>query len=52
MVFSNAALEDMAIKRPHTMEEFLNVSGVGNTKAAKYGEIFLGVIADYEKKDD
>lgn len=52
MVFSNAALEDMAIKRPHTMEEFLDVSGVGNTKAAKYGEIFLGVIADYEKQDD
>jgi ATP-dependent DNA helicase RecQ len=52
MVFSNAALEDMAIKRPHTMEEFPNVSGVGNTKAAKYGEIFLGVIADYEKQDD
>ena len=52
MVFSNAALEDMAARRPHTMEEFLNVSGVGNTKAAKYGEIFLGVIADYEKQDD
>ncbi len=52
MVFSNAALEDMAVRRPHTMEEFLNVSGVGNTKAAKYGEIFLGVIADYEKQDN
>ncbi len=52
MVFSNAALEDMAVKRPHTMEEFLNVSGVGNTKAAKYGAIFLGIIADYEKQDN
>ncbi len=51
MVFSNAALEDMAAKRPHSIEEFLNVSGVGASKAAKYGEIFLEAIAEYEKEE-
>ena len=52
MVFSNAALEDMAAKRPHSIEEFLNVSGVGASKAAKYGAIFLEAIAEYEKNDE
>ncbi|MGN1345627.1 MAG: DNA helicase RecQ [Eubacteriales bacterium] len=51
MVFSNAALEDMARKRPRTMEEFLNVSGVGSTKAAKYGETFLAALAEFEKNE-
>lgn len=52
MVFSNAALEDMGRKRPRTMEEFLNVSGVGSTKAAKYGETFLEAIAEFEKNEE
>ncbi|MBO4933248.1 MAG: DNA helicase RecQ [Clostridia bacterium] len=52
MVFSNAALEDMAAKRPHSIEEFLNVSGVGASKAAKYGAIFLEAIAEYEQKEE
>ena len=52
MVFSNAALEDMAAKRPHSIEEFLNVSGVGASKAAKYGTIFLEAIAEYEQKEE
>lgn len=52
MVFSNAALEDMERKRPRTMEEFLNVSGVGTTKAAKYGETFLAAIAEFDKNEN
>ncbi len=52
MVFSNAALEDMAKKKPLTEEEFLNVSGVGDAKLTRYGEVFLGTIAEYlEKKE-
>lgn len=52
MIFSNAALEDMGRKRPRTMEEFLDVSGVGSTKAAKYGAIFLEAIAEFEKNEE
>ena len=47
IVFSNAALADMAARRPRTMEAFLEVSGVGRVKAAKYGEAFLRVIKDW-----
>ncbi len=45
VIFSNAALADMAIRRPRTPDEFLEVSGVGRVKAAKYGAAFLAVIA-------
>ena len=48
VVFSNATLEDMAARRPHTTEEFLNVSGVGERKAQQYGEAFLKAIREYE----
>lgn len=44
IVFSNASLADMAARAPCTMEEFLEVSGVGRVKAARYGKDFLYVI--------
>ncbi len=47
MVFSNAALEDMAKKKPLTEEEFLSVSGVGDAKLTRYGEVFLKAISEY-----
>ena len=37
----------MAAKLPTTMEELLEVSGVGAVKAARYGEAFLDVIRGY-----
>ena len=50
IVFSDAALRDMCAKKPATDEEFLEVSGVGATKLARYGEDFLSEIAEYEKE--
>ena len=38
---------DMAAKSPSTIEEFMEVSGVGQVKAAQYGTEFLRVISDY-----
>lgn len=54
LVFTNAALSDMAAKAPRTMEAFLEVSGVGKYKAERYGELFLQAIADYlgEKSEE
>ncbi|MGM9579076.1 MAG: RecQ family ATP-dependent DNA helicase, partial [Evtepia sp.] len=49
IIFTNATLEDMAARCPRTMEEMGEVSGVGQKKLEKYGEIFLRAIADYEK---
>ena len=41
IVFSNATLADMAAKAPTTQEDFLEVSGVGSVKAAKYAGRFI-----------
>lgn len=47
IVFSDAALYDMCAKLPKTDDEFLEVSGVGQTKLARYGEAFLAAIAEH-----
>lgn len=44
MIFSDATLRDMCEKLPATMGAFLEVSGVGKTKAKKYGERFISLI--------
>ncbi|MEA4891750.1 MAG: DNA helicase RecQ [Peptococcaceae bacterium] len=45
IIFSNASLADMAAKAPGNMAEFLEVSGVGQVKASRYGRTFLEEIA-------
>lgn len=47
IIFTNAALADMAAKKPTSLDEFLKVSGVGESKAARYGDVFLSAIAEY-----
>ena len=51
IVFSNSTLRDMASKKPTTMTEFLDVSGVGKYKAEQYGEMFLTEIKKYKDGD-
>lgn len=48
VVFSNATLIEMAALRPASTEELLQVSGVGEVKAARYGEAFLAAIRDWQ----
>jgi len=45
VVFSDATLAEMAARKPHTLAELLEVSGVGQTKLERYGGAFLEVIA-------
>jgi ATP-dependent DNA helicase RecQ len=47
VVFSNATLRDMAAKAPRNRAELLGVSGVGEVKAARYGDRFLAAIKDF-----
>jgi ATP-dependent DNA helicase RecQ len=47
VVFGDAALRDMARRRPSTPEAFLEVRGVGQHKRDEYGEAFLRVIHAY-----
>ena len=49
IVFSNATLLDMAEKAPGTMQALLEVSGVGEVKAARYGKAFLKAISDWQE---
>lgn len=47
IVFGDAALRDMARRRPSTLVEFLQVQGVGQKKCEDYGECFLEHVRDY-----
>jgi len=51
-VFSDAALTDMVRKQPASMDQFLDVSGVGLTKQEQYGQVFLAVIRDAREPND
>lgn len=44
VVFGDVSLLDMAQKRPKTEDDFLDVSGVGQTKLERYGDAFLTLI--------
>ncbi len=41
VVFGDASLKDMEAKQPMTLFEFAEISGVGEAKLEKYGDIFL-----------
>ena len=45
VIFSDAALIDMARKRPSNADQMLGVSGVGAVKFERYGEAFLKRVA-------
>ncbi len=44
VIFHDASLMDMVHYRPLNEAQFLRISGVGQSKLAKYGEAFLAVI--------
>ena len=46
MVFSDATLREMVERKPLSTDELLNISGVGEKKAARYGNAFLRIIED------
>ncbi|MDU2265170.1 DNA helicase RecQ [Clostridium celatum] len=47
MIFGDATLKELSNRMPTNEEEFLDISGVGNSKLDKYGEIFINKIKDY-----
>lgn len=49
VVFTDATLVDMCRLKPKTQEEFIEVSGVGQAKSQRYGEVFLAVIAEFSE---
>lgn len=52
LVFSDATLLDMARLRPTDLGAFLEVSGVGEAKAKRFGERFIGEIRRFISADN
>lgn len=52
VVFQDPSLEDMSLKYPISMDELLNIQGVGEGKAKKYGQPFLDLINKYVEEND
>ncbi|MEP2281472.1 RecQ family ATP-dependent DNA helicase [Maribacter sp.] len=52
VVFQDPSLEDMALKYPISHEELLNVHGVGEGKAKKYGKPFIAFISTYVEENE
>ncbi|MDI5887352.1 DNA helicase RecQ [Flavobacterium yafengii] len=52
VVFQDPSLEDMALKYPVSQEELVNIHGVGEGKAKKYGKEFLELISRYVQDND
>jgi ATP-dependent DNA helicase RecQ len=52
VVFQDPSLEDMALKYPISMDELINIHGVGEGKAKKYGKEFIGLINQYVDDND
>ncbi|MDE6287631.1 MAG: DNA helicase RecQ [Muribaculaceae bacterium] len=48
MVFSDSTLNDMAARRPYTRERLLDVSGVGEAKARRFGKRFIDEIKKFD----
>ena len=51
-VFQENSLNDMTIKYPTSIEELVNIHGVGEGKAKKYGREFLTLIQNYVKENN
>ncbi|HEY4479560.1 MAG TPA: RecQ family ATP-dependent DNA helicase [Candidatus Paceibacterota bacterium] len=47
IVFGDKALREMATHFPQTSADFLEMSGVGNQKLSKFGELFMSAIRRY-----
>ena len=46
MVFNDATLREICQRKPLSMDEFLNITGVGEKKAARYGAAFLQLVRE------
>ena len=52
VIFTDASLQDMCRYQPQTREELLDMKGVGEAKANKYGERFLEVIREHAAQQE
>jgi ATP-dependent DNA helicase RecQ len=51
LIFHDKALKEMAVSKPTSNEDFRNISGVGDNKLKKYGDIFIDVIINHNVEE-
>lgn len=51
LIFHDKALKEMAVAKPTSHEDFRNISGVGDNKLKKYGDIFIDVIINHNVEE-
>ncbi len=51
IIFHDKALREMAMKKPATLEAFSAISGVGENKLQRYGQVFLEVILEFGSQE-
>ena len=49
VIFHDASLQEMLETKPRTLEEFAAITGVGEKKLKRYGQIFLNVINNFSQ---
>jgi ATP-dependent DNA helicase RecQ len=52
IIFQDPSLEDMCIQYPTTLEEMVNITGVGVGKAQKYAKPFAELIKQYVEENE
>tara|TARA_R110002051_G_scaffold325740_1_gene430699 strand:+ start:12736 stop:14937 length:2202 start_codon:yes stop_codon:yes gene_type:complete len=52
VIFQDPSLQDMALKYPISIDELVNIHGVGDGKAKKYGKPFVEFIKNYVEEND
>ena len=51
VIFHDASLVEMAVRRPRSLAEFASITGVGATKLERYGETFVDVILAHKNEE-
>ncbi len=52
VIFQDPSLEEMTVRYPISIEELVNVSGVGPGKAQKFGKPFIELISEYVEENE
>jgi len=47
IIFHDKTLRELTLRKPPSAKEMLTISGIGEQKIQRYGEVFLGVIAEH-----
>jgi len=50
VIFHDTTLKEMAVRKPATVSDLLQITGVGEKKAAQYGNLFLRAIQEWNDR--